>query len=75
MAKSGLLNSQIKGILKHAVSGPGWTLCVGAGISRPAFPDWKSLVQRLAARDTDAPDGVALEKLQGAFSSDALIQA
>jgi hypothetical protein len=48
---------------------------VGAGISRPAFPDWKGLVQRLAARDSDPPSAKALSHLQNTYSSDALLQA
>jgi hypothetical protein len=48
---------------------------VGAGISLPAFPDWKALVQRLAARDSNPPSAKALEHLQKTYSSDALIQA
>lgn len=75
MAKRGMSQSQIKGLLRNAAAGPGWTLCVGAGICRPAFPDWKGLVKRLAAHDEDPPGPEALEYLQGTYSSDALIQA
>ena len=75
MAKSGLSESHIKGILRKAASGPGWVLCVGAGISRPAFPDWRGLVQRLVAKDTIPLSDAALRQLQDTFSSDALIQA
>jgi len=48
----------------------------GAGISLPAFPDWKTLVPAaLAARDSNPPSAKALEHLQNTYSSDALIQA
>lgn len=75
MAKSGMSKSQIKSLLRNAAAGPGWALCVGAGISRPAFPDWKELVRRLAVLDPTPPSSSAIRKLQETYSSDALIQA
>lgn len=75
MAKNGMTKPQIKSLLRNAAARSGWTLCVGAGISRPAFPDWDGLVRRLAARDSNPPSPKALEYLQNKYSSDALIQA
>ena len=74
MAKKGMSKAQIKGLLRNHASTCGWALCVGAGISKPAFPDWAELVGRLAKRDslTAIP---AVSRLQGRFSPDALIQA
>ncbi len=75
MAKTGMSRSHIKSLLRNAAAGAGWALCVGAGISTPAFPDWKELVRRLAERDPNPPSSTVLAKLQATYSSDALIQA
>jgi len=54
----------------------GWSLCVGAGISKPIFPDWSSLVQRLMARlHTPAAAAKMASSLLRTFSPDALIEA
>jgi hypothetical protein len=77
MAKTGMSEeAHIRGLLKAAAGKGGWALCVGAGISASAFPDWDELVSRLAARDDAFPPSAdALRKLQVEYSPDALIQA
>jgi hypothetical protein len=66
---------QIRSLLRRAAAGSGWALCVGAGISKPAFPDWLELVNRLAKRDSLALSLEAVRHLQTTYSPDALIQA
>lgn len=75
MIKPGLTEDKVDGLLASAAPGPGWALCVGAGTSLPAFPDWNRLVRRLITIcSPDDADRVAKE-LSGLFSADALIQA
>jgi SIR2-like domain len=75
MAKQGLTEPQIQSLLKDRASGPGWALCVGAGISRPAFPDWRQLVQGLMKRAVGGATSVELSNLETVYSPDAFIQA
>lgn len=44
MAKPGLNATDIDSVLRSAASTAGWSLCVGAGTSRGAFPTWDGLV-------------------------------
>jgi hypothetical protein len=75
MAKKGLQAKNAKGVLRTKTGTSGWVLCVGAGVSQPAFPDWVTLVKRLIARDV-GPGGVAqLARLQARYSPDAFIRA
>lgn len=75
MTKSGLTEDKVDGLLASAAHGPGWALCVGAGTSLPAFPDWNWLVRRLFHRTAvDGADRLA-DVLSPLFSADALIQA
>jgi hypothetical protein len=76
MAKSGLTLSTSKNLLVGISAKQGWALCVGAGISYGAFPNWEDLVRRLAARDCSNTAAKRLvSKLAKVFSLDALIQA
>lgn len=75
MIKPGLTEDKVDGLLATAAPGPGWALCVGAGTSLPAFPDWNRLVRKLIEIcSPDDADRVAKD-LSGLFSADALIQA
>ena len=75
MIKPGLTEEKVDGLLASAAPGPGWALCVGAGTSLPAFPDWNRLVRRLiAVCSPEDPERLAKD-LAGLFSADALIQA
>ncbi|MCH9681748.1 MAG: SIR2 family protein [Deltaproteobacteria bacterium] len=75
MNKPGLTEDGIDGVLASAVHGRGWALCVGAGTSLPAFPDWNRLVERLIARCTQDDPAALSEALRQLFTADALIQA
>src|SRR6266540_1610383 len=76
MAKEGLELHQTDNILKTKARTSGWALCVGAGISFPAFPNWGILTERLAAHDIGYPGAPSLiAGLSKVFSYDALIQA
>jgi hypothetical protein len=73
--KRGLTEDEAYGVLAGAAPGSGWALCVGAGTSLPAFPDWNRLVRRLIATcSPEDPERIA-QDLAGLFSADALIQA
>ncbi len=75
MTKPGLRETEVDGLLAAAANGPGWALCIGAGTSLPAFPDWNRLVRRLIRRTAgDNADQLA-DILFTTFSADALIQA
>ena len=39
-------NEQLN-LLKTTFSTTGWALCIGAGTSKPVFPDWNELVEML----------------------------
>ncbi len=74
MAKSGLNGKTVGALLTEAARRTGWSLCVGAGISRPVFPDWGGLVDSLLSRA--GPIGITRKIAPlDAFSADALIEA
>lgn len=75
VTKPGLTEDKVDGVLGTAAHGPGWALCVGAGTSLPAFPDWNRLVHRLFHRIVDEGADRLADALSGLFSADALIQA
>ncbi|MCX4243825.1 SIR2 family protein [Paraliomyxa miuraensis] len=75
MTKPGLTEDKVDGLLAGAASGPGWALCVGAGTSLPAFPDWNRLVRRLIESCNPSDVDRVSKDLSGVFSADALIQA
>lgn len=76
MSKEGLKACVGGNILADLAAKEGWTLCVGAGISRPAFPSWPDLVKRLLEKDLGGPKTTVLgPTLLGAYSPDAIIQA
>jgi hypothetical protein len=76
LAKSGFHTPSIKAILKATSKNSGWALCVGSGISVPAFPSWHDLVEKLIALDKTDPDAQQRTKnLLSSFSPDAIIQA
>lgn len=73
MAKNGFEFGKYAPLLRGAHHGAGWSLCIGAGASTPAFPDWHTLVRRLVALDTVG--SASADDLLRGFSSDALIEA
>ncbi len=73
MNKPGLTEDTADGVL--ATAAHGWALCVGAGTSLPAFPDWNALVGRLIARSVGADAAALSQSLGEMFTADALIQA
>ncbi|MEM9455302.1 MAG: SIR2 family protein [Myxococcota bacterium] len=75
MNKPGLTEDKVDGVLATAAHGPGWALCIGAGTSLPAFPDWNRLVRRLFHRLVEDGAEQIAEALSALFSADALIQA
>lgn len=77
MVKHGLAASAAKGLLAHSSSARGWTLCVGAGISKPAFPDWKTLVAQVMALDSSCPLDIKeiSRSLLAEYSPDSVLAA
>lgn len=75
MAKTGLTQAQCRGLLRKRAQQEGWVLCIGAGVSRPVFPDWAGLVHNLIERDLGTGSADQLLHLRTRFSADAFIQA
>lgn len=76
MAKQGLDIKTISPVLKDANSKIGWSICIGAGTSRPILPDWYSLVEKLIRNNCTEEDIIAIDKYkQLGFTPDAMIQA
>lgn len=76
MAKPGLDIKTILPVLKDANSKNGWSICIGAGTSKPILPDWYSLVEKLIVNNCSAEEVIAIEKYKKlGFSPDAMIQA
>ena len=61
--------------LKGKAITKGWSLCIGAGTSIPAFPNWYYLVKNLILKDKDINDEKQCNEILSTFSLDALIQA
>jgi hypothetical protein len=77
MAKLGLNPTTARNLLVQAARHRGWVLCVGAGVSRPVFPDWKQLVEMLVCLgQTSAAEAKEIsEELLTNFSPDSVIAA
>lgn len=75
MKKSLSLSDINHGYLKGKANTKGWALCIGAGTSLPAFPDWINLVKNLVLRDDNTIDNSEINEILSKFSLDALIQA
>ncbi len=76
MAKAGFDATTVPAILADLSNKEGWVLCVGAGVSRPLFPTWAELVDRLVGRDPAFSGHVGLAAdLLLTYSPDAVIQA
>ena len=75
MPKSGLDATNCAGVLVDKAQKSGWSLCVGAGISKPFFPDWSKLVQKLASGDSIIGRNRLPKDVRQSYSLDALIEA
>lgn len=64
MAKKGLDISTIQAVLKDVQTNLGWSLCIGAGTSVPALPDWFSLVERLINHNCCSEDKIDIDVCQ-----------
>ena len=74
MPKLGIDGKAVDALLSEASRRTGWSLCVGAGISRPVFPDWNGLVDSLLLRAGIPGISRTVASLT-AFSADAMIEA
>lgn len=76
MAKPGLDIKTILPVLRDANSKNGWSICIGAGTSKPLLPDWYSLVEKLINNNCDKEEIIDIEKYKKlGFTPDAMIQA
>ncbi len=75
--KTSLFSQDIThGYLKSKALTKGWALCIGAGTSLPAFPNWETLVSDLIKIDKETEDDEELIKeILKSFTLDALIQS
>ncbi|MBR2335218.1 MAG: SIR2 family protein [Clostridia bacterium] len=76
MAKKGFVLDNIPNVVSSssATGKNGWSLCIGAGVSMPIFPDWYTLAAELA-NEFSTDKTVKREDMQKLeFSPDALIQ-
>jgi hypothetical protein len=75
-AKQGISFEDIGPYLQIAGAAGGWSLCIGAGISKPIFPDWYSLTEGLVQKDVGEEEGSELSrKLLQDSTADTIIQA
>lgn len=75
MAKEGIELRQLTPLIRERCKTSGWAVCIGAGTSRPVFPGWRELVERLIERDVGVNAATVTANLADKFSYDALIQA
>lgn len=76
MAKVAIDGPKVASVLRNHDGGRGWVLCIGAGTSLPAFPDWWSLVDELLGLDPTVTSTKRLRKrLATRLAPDAVIQA
>src|ERR1700736_5665925 len=72
----GLDISRFRGVLQTRSQDIGWALCIGAGTSFGAFPDWATLVRRLLAREGSLRmDRRSFARLKKVLTPETLIQA
>lgn len=72
----GLDTSKFQGVLKTRSQDIGWTLCIGAGTSLGALPDWATLVKLLVAKEGSLRrKGASFARLKKSLTAEALIQA
>src|ERR1039458_2440530 len=75
MPDKGLTSKNWRRVLADKAETTGWSLCVGAGISKPFFPDWLKLVEQLIRHDPSVTSSKPLfDELRQVFSLDALIE-
>lgn len=76
MAKKGLDIRSIGTVIKDISTKASWSLCVGAGISKPLLPDWYGLVEKLIQNQCKSADRISVSEFkETGFSPDTMIQA
>jgi len=76
MAEPGLEAPQFRNILLQRAQDIEWALCIGAGTSLGALPDWQTLAKKLVAREGSfRKKGRAFSRLRKSVSAEALLQA
>ena len=76
MAKKGFTLDNIPIVVSSAsaTGKNGWSLCIGAGVSLPLFPDWYTLAAELANEFSTSSEITRDDMIKLEFSPDALIQ-
>ncbi len=74
MSKKGFVFPEIPSLISKDSDKPNWSLCIGAGVSYPLFPDWFELAAKLLNKSfkTDLFSKESLKATE--FSPDTLIQ-
>lgn len=75
MPDQGLTSKNWHRVLADKAEKEGWSICVGAGISKPFFPDWLKLVEQLIHGSSDTDLRTLVDELKRVFSLDILIEA
>ena len=78
LPKKGIKIEDLTDILRSTHENVKWSLCVGAGISMPIFPDWFTLVDKMIANVCEQYPQIKISSGQirhMGFSPDSIIQA
>src|SRR5215470_12105132 len=75
MAEPGLTSRAFANVLVQRADDIGWVLCIGAGTSLGALPDWKSLVEKLISNHASLrTNKTALKRLWQCLTPEAFVQ-
>src|ERR1017187_4579330 len=75
MVKQGLDQTTCRACVRTTITGGGWALCIGAGASRPIFPFWSVLVERLLRWTNLKFPAVQIARLLKECTLESLVQA
>ncbi len=76
MAEPGLTSGAFANVLVQRAEDIGWVLCIGAGTSLGALPDWNALVETLITNHAVLrTNKAALKRLWKSLTPEALVQA
>ncbi len=76
MAEPGLTSAGFRNVLLQRAEDSGWALCIGAGTSQGALPNWKSLVEKLIKKERGLRlKAASLKRLWTKLTPEALVQA
>jgi len=73
--KKGFTENNLPPIIFDNIGTKKWSLCIGAGTSKPLFPTWNELVYELILEVNRSTPKSLVDKLLLAYKPDAIIQA